>query len=421
MDYKYESGFGRLGYDWDGKYLISGNIRRDGSSRFGPDRQFGTFGSIAGAWIFSMEPFAKELFPWLSFGKIKTSYGTIGNDRIQDYQYEATWRSSVGASYGGIAGIVPTRIANADIQWEVTKKLDAAIELGFLKDRLFFAADLYRNRSGNLLGSTPLASQAGATSYYNNLPGLVQNKGIELELTSTNIKTRDFTWSTSINATVPQNKLLSFPNLKSTTYANTYVVGQSLNLAPAYHFTGFTNGIATVEDVNKDGVITSGLAANGKGDVIIAGNTDPKIYGGLNNTFRYKGFQLDILFQGVKRQGYDVLGVAPGKNYNMPEYLLNTPFKYTATAGTAASNAYNYYAGSDAAFGDASFIRLKNVSLAYNVPAKLLKRMKLDAFQLYMHGQNLLTITHYKGLDPETQAFNLPPLKMLIAGIRVTF
>ncbi|HWK06755.1 MAG TPA: SusC/RagA family TonB-linked outer membrane protein [Puia sp.] len=419
-DYKYESGFGRLSYEWDGKYLVSGNIRRDGSSRFGADRQFGNFGSIAGAWIFSMEPFAQKLFPWLSFGKIKTSYGTIGNDRIADYSYEAIY-SNVGTSYGSIAGIAPSRIANPYIQWEVTKKLDAAIELGFLKDRLFFSADFYRNRSGNLLGYTPLPSQAGFSSYTNNLPGLVQNKGVELELTSTNIKSRSFTWSTSVNVTIPQNKLLSFPNLKTSTYANTYVVGQSLNMMPAYHFTGFNNGIATVEDVNKDGVITSGLAANGKGDVIIAGNTDPKIYGGLNNTFRYKGFQLDILFQGVKRRGYNVLGTAPGKNYNMPAYMLNIPFKYTATSGTAASTAYNYYAGSDAAIGDVSFIRLKNVSLSYNVPAKLIKQLKMETFQLYIHGQNMLTITHYKGLDPETQGMNLPPLKMLIAGIRITF
>src|SRR6266446_5574169 len=103
----------------------------------------------------------------------------------------------------------------------------------------------------------------------------------------------------------------------------------------------------------------------------------------------------------------------------MPEYMLNIPIKYTATAGTAASTAYNnYYAGSDATVGDLSFIRLKNVSLAYNVPSKWIKQLKMETFQLYIHGQNLLTITHYKGLDPETQGFSLPPLKMLIAGIR---
>lgn len=422
-DYKYASGYGRLGFEWDNKYLISGNIRRDGSSRFGADRQFGNFGSIAGAWVFSNEQFSKDLFPWLSFGKLKTSYGTIGNDRIQDYQYESVY-NTISPSYGSIVGIVPGNIANPDIQWEVTRKLDAAIELGFLKDRLFFSADLYRNRSGNLLGYAPLPTQAGFGQYEANLPALVQNKGIELELTSTNIKNGSFTWSTRINLTIPQNKLLAFPNLIHTTYANTYVIGQSLNLIPAYHFTGFTNGIAQVEDVNKDGVITYGLAANGKGDQIVAGNSDPKFFGGISNTFKYKGFQLDFLFQAVKKRGYDgdiENSVSPGQGYNLPQSMLKIPFEYSTTFGSPANVAYSHYVGSDAAVGDASFIRLKNVSLAYNAPSIWIKQLKMQTFQVYLRGQNLLTITHYRGMDPETQGLSLPPLKMLIAGIRTPF
>jgi TonB-linked SusC/RagA family outer membrane protein len=422
-DYKYESGYGRLGYEWDDKYLISGNIRRDGSSRFGSDRQFGNFGSIAGAWVFSKEHFSATLFPWLSFGKLKTSYGTIGNDKIQDYSFESVYNTN-GTPYGSTVGITPSNIANPYVQWEVTKKLDAAIELGFLKDRLFVSADLYRNRSGNLLGSSPLPTQAGFSSYTANLPALVQNKGIELELTSTNIKNGPLTWSTSINLTIPQNKLLAFPNLLHSPYANTYVVGQSLNLIRAFHFTGFKNGVAQVEDIEKTGVIAYGLAANGLGDQIIAGNTDPKLYGGISNTFKYKGFQLDFLFQAVKRRGFEgdiTNSVTPGQGYDLPQSLLKIPFKYSATFGSPANIGYNYYAGSDAAVGDASFIRLKNVSLAYNVPAKWIRHLKMQTFQAYLHGQNLLTITHYRGMDPETQGLSLPPLKMLIAGIRTTF
>ncbi len=422
-DYKYASGYGRLGFEWDNKYLISGNIRRDASSRFGADREFGNFGSVAGAWVFSNESFSKELFPWLSFGKLKTSYGTIGNDMIADYLYEAVY-NTISPAYGSVFGIVPSNIANPNVQWEVTKKLDAAIELGFLKDRLFFSADLYRNRTGNLLAGSPLPTQAGFSSYVANLPALVQNKGIELELTSTNIKNGAFTWSTKFNLTIPQNKLLAFPNLVNSTYANTYVIGQSLNIIPAFHFTGFTNGIAQVEDVNKDGAITYGLAANGKGDQIIAGNTDPKFYGGISNTFKYKGFQLDFLFQVVKKRGYDgdVENTAtPGQNSNLPESMLKIPFKYSTTFGSPANVAYSYYVGSDAAVGDASFIRLKNVSLVYNVPSTWIRHLKMQTLQAYLRGQNLLTITHYRGLDPETMGLSVPPLKMLIAGIRTTF
>ncbi|TWJ04688.1 TonB-linked SusC/RagA family outer membrane protein [Mucilaginibacter frigoritolerans] len=422
-DYKYDSGFGRLAYEWDNKYLISGNLRRDGSSRFGADRQFGTFGSIAGAWIFSNESFAKDNLPWLSFGKIKTSYGTVGNDKITDYSYEATYYSQ--AAYGAVNGLTPSRIANPYLQWEVTKKLDAELELGFLQDRIYFSADFYRNRSSNLLGTTALPSQVGFGSYYANLPATVQNKGLELELTTVNFtKGSKFSWSTSFNLTLPNNKLIAFPNLSSSTFANTFVIGQSLNPILVYHFTGFQNGIATVQDLNHDGVITTGINANGKGDYVVDGSYDPKLYGGITNTFSYKRFQLDFTFQGVERdaqRGDLSLGVYPGRQYNIPQSLLDLPVKYSTTSSSAAGKAWFYYTNSDAAIQDASYIRLKNVSLAFNAPPSWSSRLKLSSLQLYLHGENLLTFTKYKGLDPETLGANLPPLRMIVAGIKTTF
>jgi len=422
-DYKYVSGFGRIAYQWNNKYLISGNLRRDGSSRFGADRQFGTFGSMAGAWIFSNEGFIRNSLPWLSYGKIKSSYGTVGNDRIGDYGYESVYNTQ--AAYGTVIGLVPGNVANPYLQWEVTKKLDAGIELGFIQDRVLISADYYRNRTSNLIAYTGLAAQVGFTSYGANLPGTVQNKGVELELTTVNIKNSGkFTWTSSFNLTMPNNKLLSFPNLANSTYASTYVVGHSLNPIRVYNFTGFQNGIATVNDINKDGVITYGLNANGKGDLILDGDSDPRIYGGLNNSFSYKGFQLDILFQAVKRiaqRGDLSFAAYPGRGYDIPASLTGLPLKYSATSGTPATSAWSYYTNSDAAIQDASFIRLKNVSLAYHVPQEWAKRLKLSSAQVYLHGQNLLTFTKYKGLDPETLSNNLPPLKMLIAGIQVTF
>src|SRR5260221_6473078 len=133
-DYKYASEFGRIAYQWNNKYLISGNLRRDGSSRFGADRQFGTFGSIAGAWIFSNKGFIRNALPWLSYGKIKSSYGTVGNDRIGDYSYESVYNNQT--AYGPVNGLVPGNPANPYLQWEATKKLDAAIQLGFIQDRV---------------------------------------------------------------------------------------------------------------------------------------------------------------------------------------------------------------------------------------------------------------------------------------------
>jgi TonB-linked SusC/RagA family outer membrane protein len=421
-DFRYASAYGRLEYNYDGKYLLSGNLRRDGSSRFGQANRWGTFGSAAAAWIFSKESLIEENLPWLSFGKLRASFGTIGNDKIPDYAYVSNYYS--GSGYGSYSTLTPGGIANPYLKWEQTKKLDIALELGFIKDRILLTANVYRNRSSNLLGTTPLPDQTGFSEYYTNFPAKVQNKGLELELATVNVKNQQLTWNTSFNFTAPRNKLLSFPDLLNSTYANMYVVGQSLNLTTVFHSTGIVDGIPTVEDLDGDGQITGGIHANGNGDYIVAGNTDPKFYAGINNTFIYKGFQLDFLFQMTKRdatRGDLNFTTIPGQGFNLPESILDVGLKYTANYGTPAANAFYYFTNSDAAIEDATFVRLKNVSLAYNVPSDWTRRLRMSGLQLYVHGQNLLTFTGYKGLDPETLTTQLPPLKMFIAGLKATF
>lgn len=426
-DYKYDSGFARAEYAWDGKYLVSGNIRRDGSSRFGDNKAFGTFGSGAFAWIFSKESFVRDNLSWLSFGKLKTSYGAIGSDKtLQNYQYLSTYAAGQ-AAYGPVSTLAPSVIANPYLQWEQTNKLDIAMDLGFINDRILFSAAVYRNRTSHLLASQPLPAQDGFGQYSANLPdgAIVQNKGLELELSTINIKSKSLRWSSSFNFSVPRNTLLAFPNiLNNPNYANFYVVGQSLNTRFLYHSTGFVNGIPTVQDVNGDGKITAFYSATGTTDYIVAGNSDPKFYGGFDNTFTYKGITLDFLFQFVKRtaQRGDLLGY-PGTANNVAQSILDLPFKYSATSGTAyPTNFYSYYTQSDAAIQDASFLRLKNVSLSYNVPQAWAKKVKMSTFQVYLHAQNLLTFTSYKGYDPETlSGIAEPTLRMVIAGIKTTF
>ena len=422
IDFRYASAYGRLEYNYDGKYLVSGNVRRDGSSRFGSINRYGTFGSAAVAWIFSKESLIAEDFSWLSFGKLRASYGTVGNDKIQDYAYESNY--GAGSPYGTVSTLSPQRIANPYLKWEQTKKLDVALELGFLKDRILFTADFYRNRSSNLLGSTPLPDQTGFEDYTTNLPAKIQNQGLELEFTTVNVKNQNLTWNTSFNFTAPRNKLLAFPDLQNSSYANMYVVGQSLNLRTVFHSTGVINGLATVQDVDGDGQITEGISANGSGDYIVAGNADPKFYAGINNSFTYKGFRLDFLFQMTKRdatRGDLNFTTVPGQGYNLPASILDVGLKYTTTYDMPAANAYYYFTNSDAAIEDATFVRLKNVSLAYNVSKVWTQRLRMAGLQLYVHGQNLVTFTKYKGLDPETLTTQLPPLKMFIAGIKATF
>ena len=422
-DYKYASGFARINYTLKDRYLLNLTGRRDGSSRFGPDRQWGNFGSVGAGWIFSSENWLKEQAPWLSFGKLRASYGTVGNDQILDYGYLSTYSSSP-YSYGG-AVIYPTRVANPDYRWETNHKIDLALETGFIKDRILLTATWFNSRTGNQLVNAPLSTQTGFAYYQANLPAVVESMGWEFELKTINIKGKTLSWSSSFNLTAPRNKLVSFPGLATTAYANIYLVGQPINNYTGYHFTGVQNGIATVADLNKDGMITQGLEQSPlKGDYKIIGQSSPKFYGGFSNTVIYGQFQLDVLFQFVKQLKPDFRAVSPfspvqpGAMLNQDSHILADGFKPSTLVSSAASNAYlNDYLYSDGVYSDASFIRLKNISLAYDLPRSWMKAVKIKSAGVFVRGQNLLTITHYFGFDPETAGLSLPPLKEIVAGI----
>lgn len=164
--YKYNSLFGRINYEWKSKYILNLNFRRDGSSRFGADNRFGNFGSVGAAWIFSSEQFIENGLPFLSFGKLRGSYGLTGSDQLQDYQYITLFNTSSGGSaYQGSSVLSPSRINNPELQWETNKKLEFGLDLGFLKDRILLTANYYRNRSGNQLGFLRLGSQSGFNAY----------------------------------------------------------------------------------------------------------------------------------------------------------------------------------------------------------------------------------------------------------------
>ncbi len=425
---KYDSFFGRLNYNWDKKYILNASYRIDGSSKFPPGYRYGKFGSIGAAWIFSEEQFFKNRqWSWFSFGKLRSSYGSIGNDQVSDYGYVAPYTSTATA-YGGVNGIYIPRLANpANYSWETTKKFNLSLDLGFFNERILLNASYFRNQTNNLLmNNLPIASQSGFAGYLGNLPGIkIGNKGLELELSTHNLNRKDFSWRTSINFTLPENKLLDYPGLENTTFVTSMVIGKSLNLLTGYIYTGFENGLPTVKDVNNDGKITTGLSENGRGDYVVLGNSDPKFYGGINNSFSYKGFQLDFLFQFVKKDGaniYRELALYPGANSNFAASILDYPFIYSTVSNSDASKAYlSAFKLSDRGFSDASFIRLKNISLGYSFPKSWLKPVKVNTANLYVRAQNLLTITNYNGLDPETMGVNMPPLKLITVGLQASF
>ncbi|TKC56920.1 TonB-dependent receptor [Pedobacter hiemivivus] len=427
--YRYASFFGRLTYNFDEKYIINGTFRRDGSSRFGPGKRFGNFGSVGAAWLISNESFVKDQLKFLSFAKLRTSYGTVGNDQIGSYQFLDSW-SSTSLPYGGSAGIYPSRFPNPDYSWEVNKKLEFGIDLGFVQDRFMLTANFYRTRSGNQLIGYPLSSQSGFTEYTANLPAVVQNQGFEFEITSANVRGGNFTWNTSANLTIARNKLIDYPNLATTANSNRYVIGQPLTIVKGYDFTGINpaTGVPLFRDVNGDGAFTETM------DMVVMGNTMPKFYGGLSNSLTYKKISLDFFFQFAKQEG-------PGLNYGFQTFsngaLKNkdlsaldrwqSPGQVTSipgastTSGKAIYNAYqNLYRLSNANWVDASFIRLKNVSLKYNL-TDVIKNSKFKNLSVYVQAQNLFTITSYDGFDPETKGYALPPLSVYTAGLQLAF
>ncbi|MDI6034187.1 SusC/RagA family TonB-linked outer membrane protein [Flavobacterium sp. LB2P84] len=422
--YKYQAFFARANYTYKERYIVNLTGRRDGSSRFGPGKQFTTFGAIGTAWLFSREAFLANN-SILSFGKLRASYGTTGSDQIGDYQFLDTY-STTSNGYQGITGIQPTRLFNPDFGWETNTKLEIALETGFLKDRIFLTWAWYDNRSSNQLVGVPLPGTTGFTSIQANLDATVVNSGTELSLRTVNLQKKDFSWTTDFNISFMKNKLVSFPNLAASTYRNQFVIGEPINIKLLYHYTGINpeTGAYTFEDVNGDGVLT---AEKDKKTIV---DFNPSFYGGLQNQLRYQRLRLDFLFQFVKQQNYstDYIFARPGLLSNQPVSVTDrwqqagdvTAYQmYTTNSNSDAGKAFNNFQASDGVVTDASYIRLKNVSLSYDLPQNWTGQLQC---RLFVEGQNLLTFTPYNGTDPEfkTTGF-LPPLRMLSAGVQLTF
>ncbi|MBA4744689.1 MAG: TonB-dependent receptor [Muricauda sp.] len=424
-EYRYQAIFGRINLNHRQKYILNLTARRDGSSRFGPGNQFANFGAVGAAWLLSEENFIKEALPVISYGKLRGSYGTTGNDQIGDYQFWETF-SLGGTNYDGVSVLQPTRLFNPDFGWERNDKLEVGLELGFWKDRILLAGNYYRNRSSNQLVGIPMPGTTGFTSLQANLDAIVQNKGVELELTSRLVHTRKVKWQLSMNLSLPENELISFPGLEASTYANRLVVGEPLGIRKLYYSTGVdpTTGVYQFRDYNGDGVISS------PNDQQWIADMDPDLYGGLANNINIGPFELDFLFQFTKQRQWNYLynGGFPGSMMNQPVDVLdrwgeageNAPLqRYTTGNNADAVSAFFRYSGSNRAVSDGSFVRLKTASVSYRIPAKLTKGMDC---RVYLQGQNLWTWTSYRWGDPEFIGVGrLPPLRQITLGTQLTF
>ena len=436
--YKYNAVFGRLNYNWKKKYIVNFTVRRDGSSRFGDKNKFHNFGSIGGAWILSEESFFPKNLSWLSFAKLRGSYGTTGSDQIGDYAYYSLYGNTFASvPYQNSPGLRPNGLTNPYLQWEETRKIQGGVDLGFLHDRIMVNATYAFNRSSNQLVGYSLPSITGFTGITDNLPATVQNTSWEFLVTSTNIKGNGFSWTSSINLTIPKNKLAAFPNLDKSAYAATLIIGRPVSNIKTFKFAGVDASTGEYQFFDAKGNLTNNPNFATDNTELI--NKLPKFYGGFQNTIAYKGLELDFTWQFVKQIGSPILFnngtiVVPGSFYagysNQPATILNRWRKPgdIALIQQFSTNLFPLFFNlanaqtSNANFTDASYLRLKNLSFSWQLPNTWQQKIHLKNFKLYVQCQNLVTLTHYQGLDPENQSVDgLPPLRIITTGVRFGF
>lgn len=431
VNYKYAALFSKINYILRDKYIVDLSIRRDGSSRFGDANKFAYFGAVGAGWIFSEENFLKENVQWLSFGKLRGSYGLTANDQIGDYQYLDRYEIITGESriYQNVVGIRQVSLFNPNYEWEQTTKLEVGLEAGFFDDRILVNVSHYLNKSDNQLQGITLPSMVGATNVAGNIPATIENRGTEIVLTTENLRGKNISWRTSFNISFQKNKLLDYTG---TDNRFKQLIGQSLSARLLRHYMGVDPQTGRYRFADEQGKAV--FADQGVDPEAVSIDLAPEYFGGIDNVFTYKTFSLSIFFQYTKQlSGNSVAGAfsayMPGKRYNQwsafvanrwqkPGDITDAP---RASQGSDLDNDYNQFLESDGYYVDASFIRCKNLALSWALPDDWLKRAFIKSCRLYMQAQNLFTITSYPGSDPETKNFyNIPPMRIWSAGLQFT-
>ncbi len=426
LDRGMNSYFGQFKYNYLYKYIFTATARADGSSKFGKNNRYGYFPSASFAWRVSEEKFMKKLKA-VSELKLRLSIGVTGNDGIGDFASYGLYGG--GFNYGGNSGIAPTQLPNPDLKWESTLQKGIGLDLGLFENRISLNVDLYYNKTYDLLLDRPLPSSSGFSVISANI-GDLQNKGIELVLSTENIK-REFTWNTSFNFAANRNKILKLyegqPITDQGRGGNWVVEGEPIGVFYGYRCLGVdpTTGNLVYDDINHDGQITSD-------DLTKTGNPNPDFTAGLTNTFSYKGFDLSVFLHMV--YGNDIfngnriyLESASGEDNQTTTMLRRWMKPGDITDVPREGDTYK----SSRFIENGSFMRIKNITLGYNFSRQLMQKIKLKSARLYVSGQNLYTFTSYSGMDPEvnyygndniilgTDFFTYPQSRTITVGLNV--
>lgn len=406
--YSLVSFFGGANYSLLNRYALDVNLRADASSRFGKNNRWGLFPSIGASWTISEESWLKSA-KYIDGLKIKASIGWTGNQNIDDFASLGLWNG--GGVYNDQSGVLHTQLANPELKWETTRQWNVGLEGSFLNGRISFEVDVYNKYTYDLLLSTPIPGKTGFSSTYSNL-GEMSNKGVEFQITTKNIQKKDFNWETSFNIAHNANLIERLP-VSFSQYDRDWVRLEEGK--PMYSFWLYKQlyvdpqtGNAVYDDVNDDSKITVA-------DRQIVGDAWPDFTGGLRNAFRWKNIDLSLFF--YFSVGNDVFnmnrffqehGGMRGTNWGLLKSQMDrwqkpgdvTDIPKASTLANADGSSNNGFASSRF-LEDGSFLRLRNVSLGYTFPKKLVAKAGIERLRIYVNATNLFTITGYSGADPE--------------------
>ena len=402
--------FAGANYDFDNRYVIDANIRADASSRFGAANRWGYFPSVGLGWNISNESFFPEN-EVVSNLRFKTSFGLTGNQEIDDFASRGQW--SGGSNYVDLPGLAPSRLGNPDLKWETTSQFNVGLSASLLKGRIGVELDYYRKYTSDLLLQVPAPAKTGFSSVYQNV-GEISNKGVELLLSSENIRTKDVSWKTTFTISHNKNRIEKLPTPITGSYGM-FRLEQGFPLYSMWVFNHLgvnpENGQVIFEDVVKDGRITSD-------DRKIVGNAWPDFEGTFKNTVSYKGLDLNVNFfyrSGNKMFNYTALFLEAGGTRGVTRSIQKSSLNYWKQPGdvdvlpkptslTNEDGSKNYEGNTSRFVEDASFIRLRDITLGYTLPRTLLTGLKITNVRFYVTATNLLTFTKYSGPDPETNS-----------------
>ena len=439
IDYALAGYFTQLLYDYQSKYFFSASYRRDGSSRFAPETRWGNFWSLGASWRIDRENFMISTSDWLSALTLKASYGAQGNDNLGTY-YASKGLYAIVSNLGENA-LFSDRIATPKLKWETNLNFNVGIDFSLWNNRVSGSFDFFQRRSKDLLYSRPVAPSLGYKSVDENV-GALKNTGIELSLNGTLINTQDFIWKLGLNLTHYKNEVTELP-LKDMppSGVNKLAVGRSV-----YDF--YTKEWAGVDPENgnplwymdildkDDNVVGRGTTSVYKDatDYFVNKSSLPKVYGGFNTSFSYKGVELSAIF------AYSVGGYIMNRDITMilhngssagrawSKEILNrwTPENRYTDVPALATTTNNWTSYSTRFLQNNSYMRLKNLTLSYTLPKQLVSKASLSNVQVFVQSDNLFTIHRNQGLDPEQGITGLtyyryPAMRSFTGGINVTF